>query len=62
MLSQLEDAAAVKTDALEDAVAIEEAVVKDGHLGFGLGNKLAIEVNQERRTGHEGRVGCRIGL
>jgi hypothetical protein len=42
---QAEDAAFVKTDAFEDAVTIEEAVVEDRDFGFGLGVELSVDVD-----------------
>ena len=47
MLLEQEDAAVVKPDALEDAVAIEQAVIEHGNLGVGLIDELAVEIDFE---------------
>ena len=36
---------AIEPDALEDAVAIEQAVIEHGHLGLGLIHKFTVEVD-----------------
>ena len=40
-----EDVAAVKPDALENAVAIQESVIEHGDLGVSLLDEFAIQVN-----------------
>src|SRR5207302_9645819 len=45
VLAEPKDLAAVDADALEDAVAVEEAVVVDADLGVGLVEKLAVDVD-----------------
>ncbi len=52
----LEDAAGILADAFKDAVAIKQAVVVDGDLGIGLGEKFAIEPD-DGRGGVEGGGG-----
>ena len=47
MLLEAEDAAGVGADALEDAVAVEQAVVVDADLGVGLVVELAADVDLE---------------
>src|SRR5262249_14946457 len=43
VLAQAEDLAAVDADALEDAVAVEEAVVEDADARLGLVEELAVD-------------------
>jgi hypothetical protein len=45
MFFEAEDVTFVEADAFEDTVAIEEAMVKDGHFGVRLRVKLTINVN-----------------
>ncbi len=45
MIGQAEDAAGVRADALEDAVAVEQAVVEDADLGVGLLVEPAADVD-----------------
>ena len=42
---EAEDLAGVDADALEDAVAVEQAVVVDADLGVGLVEELAVDVD-----------------
>ena len=46
---QAEDFAVVDADALEDAVAVEEAVIVDADLGVGLVEELAVDVDLGHR-------------
>ncbi len=45
VLFESEDAALIKTDALEDAVAVKEAVVKDRDLGVSLRVEFSVDVD-----------------
>ena len=49
MLLEPENIAAVEPDALENAVAVQQAVVEHGHLGLGLVDEFAIEINLHDR-------------
>src|ERR1700738_471119 len=45
MLFQPENAAVVKTDSLENSVAVKQTVVENGNLRFSLGIKFSVDVD-----------------
>src|SRR5881227_1501744 len=51
VLREAEDAAGIGTDAFEDAVAVEQAVVVDADLGVGLVVELAADVDLQAHPG-----------
>jgi hypothetical protein len=55
MFFQSEDSALVKTDPLEDAIPVQQAVVKYGNLRFRLWVEVSVDVNFKIHT--FGRVG-----
>src|SRR5690606_29638704 len=70
VLAELEDLAVVDSDALEDAVSVEQTVVVDAHRGLALGNQASINPDEGAilcghvlgRIGGSGEgLGCRAG-
>ena len=59
VLAEAEDLAGVDADALENAVAVEEAVVEDADAGVGLVEELAVDVDLGHRSARGGR---RLGV
>ena len=57
---ELEDAAVVGADALEDAVAVEQAVVEDADRGFGGRPERAADVDEA--VGRDAADRCRLGV
>jgi len=45
MLFQSKDSALVKTDTLEDAISVQQAVVKYGDLRFRLRVEVSVDIN-----------------
>jgi hypothetical protein len=62
---ELEDAPVVGADALEHAVAVEQAVIEDADRGLGRRSKRAAHIDEtvvERRRAGGGRSRCRLAL